>query len=155
MLVGPLGCETKTQVLGRRNPGGFLRFLHSRERRKIEGLPLGINLWVVALRYGVGQVVGIRQGVSHLLQLVDSNLLALVETLDDVPCNHVGHVAFLAGTPKQTTVDVVLSELTRSLETLARHVSTAVLPTGVVPSSYGSSRGIRHVLSMSKLPTGD
>ena len=93
--------------------------------------------------------------MSYLLQLVHSNLLAVVALLEDFSRYSVCHLAFLSRCPQLSSVLVVMSEFARPSEVLARHVWTRAPPHRIVARPDGIHGGVGELFILSELSSGD
>ena len=89
--------------------------------------------------------------MSYLLQLVHSNLLAVVALLEDFPRYSVCHLTFLSRCPQLSSMLVVVSEFTWPSEVLARHVRTSAAPHRIVARPDGIHRMLRELFILSEL----
>ena len=74
--------------------------------------------------------------MSDLLELLDSEFLALVAFFDDFPSYTVRHLALLPARPELPSVLVVMPELSTALDVLPRHIRSRALPHGVEASPH-------------------
>ena len=93
--------------------------------------------------------------MSDLLQLIDSNLLAVVALLEDFSRYSVCHLTFLSRCPQLSSMLVVMSEFTRPSEVLARHIRTSASPHGVVARPDGIHSMLRELFILSELSPSD
>ena len=93
--------------------------------------------------------------MSDLLELLDSELLALVALFDDFPSNTVRHLALLPARPEPPSVLVVVPELSSTLDVLARHVRSRTLPHGVEASPHCVHGVLRELFILSELSPSD
>ena len=80
------------------------------------------------LLLGERLVVCIAEAVPDLLELVQTDLSRLIDSLYDVSGHVVGEFALLPASPKFTSMRVILAELAGSGDSLALHILRSMFP---------------------------
>ena len=75
--------------------------------------------------------------MSDLFQLVKADLLALIDSLDDLSRHFIREFALSPASPKHSSVDVLLIKGSGSRDTFSFHVATCVAPHRVEARSIG------------------
>ena len=154
MVCRPLLVEGVLHVLRGWDTGGE-KTTGLRKACDVERSHLRSYFGPVAPSLSCLEVVGVGQGVSHLIQLSFGDLPGLVDPLEDLSRGPVGHLALLSACPEPTPVLVVLTELSRLFKPFASHVRSSVLPHRVVPRSVRVHRVIAHIFVLPELSSLD